>query len=346
VAREPRDRVDPRPWPAVGSAAALPPIPGLEHAAPWTNREITTTKQIPARLVILGGGAAGVETADAFTSLGSKVTVIEAKQRLTPREEPFASAELRRALADRGVDIRLGVRAESVSRDTAGVHAVLSDRTEVDGDQIFVAAGRRPLTDDLGLETVGLAPGGFIAVNDHLQVPGVPWLYAIGDVNGRSLLTHAGKHQAHVVSDILAGPTTHGISEHAEISRVIFTEPQIAAVGLTLQEGIDAGLDVRAYDVPSSGTAGASFHGRNTPGTARIVVDERSSVIAGATFTGTDVAEWLHAATIAIVGRIPVERLWDAIPAFPTRSEIWLKLLERREAELSADQHSAHGRAA
>jgi dihydrolipoamide dehydrogenase len=125
---------------------------------------------------------------------------------------------------------------------------------------------------------------------------------------------------------------------------VIFTEPQIAAVGLTLRQGIDAGLEVRAYDVPSSGTAGASFHGRNTPGTARIVVDEHGRVIVGATFTGTDVAEWVHAATIAIVARVPVERLWDAIPAFPTRSEVWLKLLERREAELAAEARSALGR--
>jgi pyruvate/2-oxoglutarate dehydrogenase complex dihydrolipoamide dehydrogenase (E3) component len=121
---------------------------------------------------------------------------------------------------------------------------------------------------------------------------------------------------------------------------VIFTEPQIAAVGLTLQHAVERGLNARAYDVPTSGTAGASFHGRNTPGTSRIVVDEEGRVIVGATFTGSDVAEWLHAATIAIVGRVPIERLWDAVPAFPTRSEIWLKLLERRESELAAESQA------
>lgn len=329
---------------AVGSAAALPPIPGLADATPWTNRQLTTTKRIPGRLLILGGGAAGVEMADAFSSLGSKVTVIEAEERLISREEPFASEELRQALHERGVDVRLSIRAERVSRGDAGVHVTLSDGSEVSGDEIFVAVGRRPLTGDLGLEAVGLEPGGFIAVDDQLQVPGVPWLYAIGDVNGRSLLTHAGKHQAHVLSEILDGGTTHGISEGAKVPRVIFTEPQIAAVGVTLHGAIDAGMEVRAYDVPSSGTAGASFHGRNTPGTARIVVDERHGAIVGATFTGTDVAEWVHAATIAIVGRVPIERLWDAIPAFPTRSEIWLKLLERRGAELAAAARSAHSR--
>jgi pyruvate/2-oxoglutarate dehydrogenase complex dihydrolipoamide dehydrogenase (E3) component len=189
------------------------------------------------------------------------------------------------------------------------------------------------------LETVGLTRGEFIRVDDRLRVPGLPWLYAIGDVNGRSLLTHAAKHQAHVLSEVIDGVDRVAGSDGVGVPRVIFTEPQIAAVGLTLQNAIDRGLNARAYDVPSSGTAGASFHGRNTPGTSRIVVDEDAQLIVGATFTGSDVSEWLHAATIAIVGRVPVERLWEAVPAFPTRSEIWLKLLERREAELAAESH-------
>lgn len=323
---------------AVGSAAALPPVPGLANAAPWTNRQITTTRQIPERLIILGGGVVGVEMADAFSSLGSQVVLIEAEHRLISREEPFASAELRDALTERGVDVRVGIRAESVHRQDGIVTVALSDGDRVQGDQILVAVGRRPLTGDLGLETLGLEAREVIEVDDHLRVPGVPWLYAIGDVNGRSLLTHVGKHQAAVLSEILGGRRTGGVGEDVGAPRVIFTEPQVAAVGLSLQAAIDRGLKARAYDVPSSGTAGASFHGRNTRGTSRIVVDERRGVIVGATFTGTDVAEWLHAATIAIVGRIPIERLWDAIPAFPTRSEIWLKLLEQREGERAGDR--------
>jgi dihydrolipoamide dehydrogenase len=177
-------------------------------------------------------------------------------------------------------------------------------------------------------------------VDDQLRVRGVPWLYAIGDANGRSLLTHVGKYQAKVASEIIDGRRTGVSVDDAGAPRVIFTEPQVAAVGLSLEAAIERGLKARAYDVPTSGTAGASFHGRNTPGTSRIVVDERRGVIVGATFTGSDVAEWLQAATIAIVSRIPVERLWEAIPPFPTRSEIWLKLLERREAELAAEQRS------
>ncbi|HEX9482593.1 MAG TPA: NAD(P)/FAD-dependent oxidoreductase [Solirubrobacteraceae bacterium] len=325
---------------AVGSAAAFPPIPGLSGAAPWTNREITTTKQAPELLIVLGGGVVGVEMADAFTSLGSRVVVIEAEQRLLSREEPFAAEELRVALSQRGVDIRLGVRAERLERKDGVVHVLLSNGAKVEGDEILVAVGRQPLTRELGLETVGLEPGKFITVDDHLRVPGLPWLYAIGDVNGRSLLTHVAKHHAHLVAEIIDGIDLVASDDDAGAPRVIFTEPQIAAVGLTLERALERGLTARAYDVPSSGTAGASFHGRNTPGTSRIVVDEMRRVIVGATFTGSDVAEWLHAATIAIVGRVPIERLWNAVPAFPTRSEIWLKLLERREAELAAESRA------
>ena len=331
---------------AVGSAAALPAIPGLAATAPWTNREITTTEQVPERLLVLGGGVVGVEMADAFTSLGSRVVVIEAEGRLLSREEPFAAEELRAALSDRGVDIRLGVRAERVERQMGVVRVLLSDGTSVEGDEILVAVGRRPLTRELGLETVGLVPGEFIDVDDRLRVPGLPWLYAIGDVNGRSLLTHVGKHHAHLVSEVIDGADHLTSPDDAGTPRVIFTEPQIAAVGLTLQRALERGLNARAYDVPSSGTAGASFHGLGTQGTSRIVVDERQGVIVGATFTGSDVAEWLHAATIAIIGRVPIERLWDAVPAFPTRSEIWLKLLERREAELSAESQATAALAA
>jgi pyruvate/2-oxoglutarate dehydrogenase complex dihydrolipoamide dehydrogenase (E3) component len=188
---------------------------------------------------------------------------------------------------------------------------------------------------DLGLETVGLRPAQPIAVTDQLAVPGLPWLHAIGDVNGRSLLTHMGKYQAHVLAGILDGQPVAVSGDDTTAPRVVFTDPQVAAAGLTLHAALDQGLDARVYDVPSSATAGAAFHRTGTPGAARIVVDEQQGVIVGATFTGTEVAEWLHAATIAIVSQTPVELLWQAVPAFPTRSGIWLKLLERREADLA-----------
>jgi pyruvate/2-oxoglutarate dehydrogenase complex dihydrolipoamide dehydrogenase (E3) component len=326
---------------ATGSGAAMPPIPGLAEARPWTNREVTTAGKIPGRLLVLGGGVVGVEMAQAYATLGSQVTVIEAEEGLLPREEPFAGEELRQALTGRGVDVRTGVRAMAVRWDGLDVTVTLSDGREIQGEEILVAVGRRPRTQDLGLETVGLRPGRPVEVTDSLAVPGLPWLYAIGDVNGRSLLTHMGKYQAHVLSEILDGHAAAVSGDDASAPRVIFTDPQVAAVGLTLQAAVDRGMDARAYDVPSSGTAGGAFYGINTPGTAQIVVDERRGVIVGATFTGTEVAEWLQAATIAIVSKTPVELLWQAVPAFPTRSEIWLKLLERREADLPGERTAA-----
>jgi dihydrolipoamide dehydrogenase len=157
-----------------------------------------------------------------------------------------------------------------------------------------------------------------------------------------------GKYQAHVLSEILDGSDARATADQTSAPRVVFTEPQVAAVGLTLQTALARGIEARAYDVPSSATAGATFHGRSTPGTSRLVIDERRGVIVGATFTGTDVADWLQAATVAIISGTSVECLWEAVPAFPTRSEIWLKLLERRELELSAqrDEQSSARRAA
>lgn len=319
---------------ATGSSAAMPPIPGLAQARPWTNREATTASAIPARLLILGGGVVGVEMAQAYATLGSRVTVLETEQRLLPREEPFAGEELGQALTGRGVEVHTGVRAAAVRRDGPEVTVTLSDGRQIRGEHILVAVGRRPRTLDLGLETVGLRPGQPVSVTESLSVPGLPWLCAVGDVTGRSLLTHMGKYQAHVLSEILDGRPCAVSGDAAAAPRVIFTEPQVAAVGLTLHGALELGADARAYDVPSSATAGGAFHGSGTPGTARIVVDEQQGVIVGATFTGTDVAEWLHAATVAIVSKTPIELLWQAVPAFPTRSEIWLKLLERREADL------------
>jgi pyruvate/2-oxoglutarate dehydrogenase complex dihydrolipoamide dehydrogenase (E3) component len=329
---------------ATGSRAMLPPIPGLAQARPWTNREVTTAGAVPGRLIVLGGGVVGVEMATAYWSLGADVVLLVRGDRLVERVEAFAARELLEGLRGRGVEVRLGVSATRVTRTAASpaVHVQLADGESETADEILVATGRAPLTDDLGLETVGLRPGEFIDVEDTLRVPGLPWLYAIGDVNGRSLLTHVGKYQAHVLSEILAGRRLRGLAQpEGSPPQVVFTEPQIAAVGLTLEAALDEGLDAHAYDVPTSGTAGASFHGRDVAGTSRLVVDETRGVIVGATFVGADVGEWLQAATVALVSATPIERLWDAIPAFPTRSEVWLKLLEAREAKRAASPNLA-----
>ena len=284
---------------------------------------------MPARLTILGGGVVGCELAQAWSSLGSEVAVVEGLPRLLSREEPFAGEQVSATLRDRGVDIRVGVRATAAARDGEGsFELTLDDESVLRSDELLVAVGRRPHTEDLGLETIDLEPGATIQVDDRMRVPGRDWLYAIGDVNGRALLTHAGKYQARIASDVIMNRDRRASWDGAITPRVIFTEPQVAAVGHTLQSALEAGVDARAVDAELGATAGASFIGKGAPGTARIVVDDRRQVIVGATFTGIDVAESLHAATIAMVGEVPLQRIAHAIPCFPTRTEVWLKLLQ------------------
>ena len=315
---------------ATGSDALVPPIEGLRGAKPWTNHEGTTSKEVPARLVVLGGGVVGVELGQAWSTLGSQVTLIEAADRLIAREEPFASEQVEQSLRDRGVDVHIGVKAVAVRARDGEVEVELESGGPVRGDELLVAIGRRPNTTELGLDTVGLEPGRPIEVDDSMRAN--EWLYAIGDVNGRALLTHMGKYQARVAADAILGEggPCIALTAQGELSpRVIFTDPQVAAVGYTLAAAQEAGISARAVDVPTQGNAGASFYGRDSsPGTARLVVDDERGIAVGATFTGPEVAEFLHAATIAVVGEVPLERLFHAVPAFPTRSEIWLYLLE------------------
>ncbi|MEX2422313.1 MAG: FAD-dependent oxidoreductase, partial [Actinomycetota bacterium] len=316
----------------------LPPIPGLAEAAAWTNREATTAKAVPDRLIVLGGGVVGVELAQAWSSLGSKVTIVELAGRILVREEPFASEDVTAALVDQGIDVRTGVLAVAAERVGAEVILELQTGERLVADELLVAVGRRPVTDDLGLEAVGRQPGGFLTVDDQMRVGGSEWLYAIGDVNGRSLLTHMGKYQAWIAAEnILGNPLQVATSAHGSLApRVVFTDPQVAAVGHTLESALAAELDVVAIDHATGGVAGGSFFGRRAAGTSRIVVDVTRDVIVGATFTGPDVAELLHGATVAIVGEVPIERLRHAAPAFPTRSEVWLRLLEKLEEERAA----------
>jgi dihydrolipoamide dehydrogenase len=314
---------------ATGTAPAMPPIDGLREARFWTNREATTAKQAPGRLTVLGGGVVGVELAQAWSSLGSAVTLIEAAERLLAREEPFASKDVEDALREQGVTVHTGAMAQAVRAAGDAVEVELESGETVTGDELLVAVGRRPNTDQLGLDTIGLEPGKSIEVDDHMRAS--DWLYAIGDVNGRALLTHMGKYQARIAADVILG--TGGaclILDGARAPRVVFTDPQVAAVGYTLAAAEEAGLNVRAVDVSTQASAGASFYGRDeSPGTSRLVVDEDAGVVVGATFTGVEVAEWLQAATIAVVAEVPLERLAHAVPAFPTRSEVWLYLMEQ-----------------
>jgi dihydrolipoamide dehydrogenase len=317
---------------ATGTSAAIPPIPGLADAGPWTNRDATAAKQVPARLIVLGGGAIGLEMAQAFRRLGSEqVTVVEAAPRLLIREEPFAGQELRAALENEGIAIHTGISVASVDRVGDGpVTAALADGTTITADEILVAAGRRAATGDLGLDCVGLTPGRYIEVDDQLRATGVHggWLFAAGDCNGRALLTHMAKYQARVASDVILGRSSTSTAGHGAVPRVTFTDPQVCAVGLTEKQARQLAIDVRAVRQATGGVAGASVLGDPFVGNSQLVVDHARQVLVGATFVGPGTQELLHSATVAIAGQVPIERLWHAVPSFPTVSEVWLRLLE------------------
>jgi dihydrolipoamide dehydrogenase len=312
---------------ATGSTPLIPDIPGLRDAEPWTSREATTAQAAPGSLAILGGGVVAVEMAQAWGALGSRVTLIHRGERVIAREEPFASDQVLNGLRELGVDVRLGVSATRVARDGA-FSLALDDGSSVEADELLVAAGRNPGTSGIGLEELGLPTDRPLRIGDDLRVPGHAWLFAVGDVNGRVQLTHMGKYQGRLVADAILGREVRLRSDGDRSPRVIFTDPQVAAVGLTLAAAQAEGLRVRHVDVETSGNAGGSFIGHGAPGTSRIVVDEQRRIIIGATITGAEVAEALHAATIAVVSEIDLDDLWHAVPSFPTRSELWLRLLE------------------
>ncbi|MBL7260297.1 dihydrolipoyl dehydrogenase family protein [Paractinoplanes lichenicola] len=326
---------------ATGSSALVPDIEGLREAKPWTSREAAAASAVPGRLAIIGGGVVASEMATAYTSLGAKVTML-ARDGVLHQAEPFAGERVTRALRESGVDVLVGAEALSVTRDEAGtVHLTLADGARVEADELLVAIGRTPNTQDIGLEAIGLKPGSWLTVDEALRVDGAgDWLYAAGDVNRRVLLTHQGKYQARALGDAIVarargeqaetGPWgRHAVTaDERAVPQVVFTDPEVASVGLTAAAAEEAGLRTRVIDYDLGAVSGSVLHAEGYQGHARMVVDEDRRVIVGFTLVGPDVAELIHAATIAIVGEVPIDRLWHAVPAFPTVSEVWLRLLE------------------
>jgi dihydrolipoamide dehydrogenase len=319
---------------ATGSKAAMPPIEGLDGVKAWNNRDATTAKQVPESMVVLGGGPVGSELSQAWASLGARVTLIEGGSHLLSREEAFAGEEVAESLRENfGVDVRTGVQVEKVEAGGAGVIATLKDGSTAEAAEILIAVGRVPNTAELDLEAAGATPNekGFLETDDALRVGDSDWLYAIGDANGRALFTHMGKYHAWIATENLLGRPVEAVAEALGSPRVTFTDPQVAAAGKTLEQAHEAGVDARAVDVPTAGTPGASFQGKGTGGTSRLVVDRGREVIVGATFTGFETADFLQAATVAIVAEVPLSKLRHVVAPYPTRSEVWLKLLERWE---------------
>ncbi|GAA4718408.1 NAD(P)/FAD-dependent oxidoreductase [Isoptericola chiayiensis] len=342
---------------ATGSEVTLPPVPGLAAANPWTSREATSAETVPESLVIVGGGVVGCEMATAYADLGAHVTLL-ARSGLLGGAEEFAGEAVAAALRDAGVDVRLGADVRAVSRPEVGGRVSVEvdhdgSTEQVEAAELLVATGRRPRTGDVGLDTVGLTPGDPLTIDDSTAVTGAgedpqgrPWLYACGDVTGRVATTHQGKYQARVAGDVVAArfgpgddPTAQvppsgtwspyaARADHGAQTQAVFTRPQVAWVGPTEREAREAGLAVQAVDYDLSGVAGASVTSPHYAGRARILVDTGRRVLVGATFVGPDAGEMLHAATIAVVGEVPLDRLWHAVPAFPTVSEVWLRFCE------------------
>ncbi|MDG9717228.1 NAD(P)/FAD-dependent oxidoreductase [Streptomyces sp. DH24] len=324
-----------------GSRAALPDLPGLDTVRPWTSREATSAKSAPGRLVVVGGGVVATEMATAWQALGSQVTLLVRGKGLLPRMEPFAGELVAEALTEAGADIRTGTSVRSVTRENDTVVIVTDGGDRVEADEILFATGRAPRTDDIGLETVGLEPGSWLDVDDSLRVTGHDWLYAVGDVNHRALLTHQGKYQARIAGAAIAarasgtsvldsGPwgAHAATADHAAVPQVVFADPEAAAVGLSLAEAEQAGHRVRAVDVDLSSVAGAGLYADGYRGRARMVVDLEDEIVRGVTFVGPGVGELVHSATVVVAGQVPVSRLWHVVPPYPTISEVWLRLLE------------------
>ncbi|GMA26925.1 oxidoreductase [Arenivirga flava] len=325
---------------ATGTTAAIPPIEGVAETDPWTSREATSVTDVPRSLIIIGGGVVGTEMANAYADLGTTVTVLS-RGGLLGGMEPFAGELVADALRERGVDVRTGAAIASTVREDDGSVAVdLEDGTVLRAEHLLVATGREPATKDLGLASIGLEDGDWLDVDDTLRVRGRDWLYAVGDVNHRSLLTHQGKYQARAAGDVIVARATGGevdagawgvhaaTADLAAVPQVTFTDPEVASIGRTAEQAEEAGLRIRVVDYDLGSVAGASLHADGYTGKARMVVDEDRGVVVGATFVGQDVAELLHSATIAVVGEVPLSRLWHAVPSYPTISEVWLRLLE------------------
>ena len=340
---------------ATGTTASVPAVPGLAAAAPWTSRDVTGLREVPRRVAVIGGGVVACEATTWLHGLGAEeVTIIEPASALLAKQEPFAGTLLAENFEQLGITVLTGTPLDRVERPVVArtglgrVHggpATLSAGGRIiEVDEIVVATGRTPASGDIGLDVVGVdisGSHGFVTVDDHLGVAGVAgeWLYAVGDLCGRALLTHMGKYQGRIAGDVIAaraegrpldGSRFADIADHDMVPAVVFTDPQVASVGLTEAAAKSKGVDVEVLEYDLASVAGAALTRPGYKGRAKLVVDRSAGTLVGATFVGADVAELLHSATMAIVGKLTLDTLWHVVPSYPTISEVWLRLLESR----------------
>jgi dihydrolipoamide dehydrogenase len=335
---------------APGSTPVFPPLDGLREAAPWTSRDVTNLAEVPGRVLIVGGGVVACEAATWLNGLGARVEMLVRSGRLLGHMEEFAGALVRDALEEAGVTVHRQTQLERVERAQVSadpplgrVHGgpitALAGGRPFEADEILVATGRRPNIDDLGLDAVGLDA---IVVDDHMNVAGVDgdWLYAVGDVSGRTFLTHQGKYQARVCGDVIAARTAGAAldaprlaarADHGQVPQVVFTDPQAASVGPTEAEARAAGHELLVAELDIA-VGGATVNRDSYRGRAKLIADAATERVLGATFVGPEIGELLHAATIAVAGGVTLGQLWHAVPSYPTVSEVWLRLLEQLRA--------------
>jgi pyruvate/2-oxoglutarate dehydrogenase complex dihydrolipoamide dehydrogenase (E3) component len=338
---------------ATGSTHVVPSIPGIESLQAgtelWINRDAVAANTIPEHLIILGAGAVGSEMATFYSAIGSKVTVICSSAEILPKVEPEAAKVVRKSLEASGVTVRLSSRVSKIEKHAANsLSVVLSNGETISGSVLLNATGRRPRTHDFGLESIGLTGEGTPLQTDaSLAVPlsqgAEPWLYAVGDVNGLGPTTHMGVYQARIASNAILSsirekqpsininPPIGAIVTEARQSentfpQVIFTEPNIGAVGHTLASAQAAGLKVRAVDsdfyIP-----GALLYGDEQPGWARWVIEEETHRLVGATFCCVEGSEFINASQVAILQGLTLKEMVHVVPPFPSRGEIWTYLL-------------------
>src|SRR4051794_18871565 len=331
---------------ATGTRPNVPEVAGLAQARPWTNRDVATMTQVPPRALLVGGGVVGVEFATILAGLGSAVTLLVRGESLLHNCEPEAGELVEQSLRSKGVKIHFDTELSAVARPAAGgpVTATFHGQT-VEVDEIVLATGRRVNTDNIGLETVGLPVGGFVSVNDHLQAIGVAggWLYAVGDTTGRALLSHISTYHGRVVADIIAARAAgRELSENeltardaGTLAQVIHTDPQVAWVGRTESQARADGFTVRTRTAEYPGAVSfLALYRDGFQGWAKLVINEETDTLLGATFVGPQFSELVQAATLAIVAKVPVSLLRHAVAPHPTVNQVWDPLLAE-ESELA-----------
>ncbi len=311
---------------ATGSDPAIPPIEGLAEAGYWTNREATQLREVPADVVVLGGGPVGIELGQMLRRYGAAVTIVQAAERLIDREDPAVGELIAEALRAEGVELRLGSRARAVRRDGERRVVELEGGEEVAAERLLVATGRRPRAAGLGLDSLGIELGGRGEVPVDERSRAAEGVWAVGDVTGVSLFTHAGKYQARIAVDDIAGREPR--ADYRSIPRVVFSDPEIAAAGMTGERAREAGIEIAEGRAELSRVARTETYGKGLGGELALLADRARGVLVGAWAVGPLAGEWIHQAVLAIRAEIPVTVLRDTVAQFPTFSEAYLNAVE------------------